>query len=609
MPNQPPSHELVQPRLRMDELRPYVSLVVARAPEDIRAHELFAQVMLGCLELSKSASDHKRRGPGAEPKIEEIDAYQVGAILVEEYTTPSWTTQADVVDRRNHVIIVFRLANLFAFHCSDPSIRRSISANIGHNEVPGFARLAEIQPEIMNAAFVQGVTRTVWLRGIHRPTSLKSDTKTLSGLDLGDALDPLGDQSYHFTAVRCQFDSGEFDVTIGISPFESRIWISRASSWDAFKVSALVILARIAETHNPSFAPIRFLAIPGDGGKEVKDAFDVGLYPPEMLEGGADNDAFREERERIAERFSFDVSPLDGPDLHGTILLDGETIGALTLRFDISNPMRVVCHSTTLSQAPDHADDVRLIERYCENGEMLIVRYDSEHVISGNVLYRSRFRDHSFGGYQWADFSNWNITREKPSSLERIGEEDSLFCWVWWRWGGLLSPDFSGGWLACDDGPGEKADFLYFDEDAQVVSLIHVKASDTDSDRRSVAVARYEVVVSQAIKNLRYLDRENLRAGLLARIEENGPMLTWYKGEPCGRADFVNALSRIQPRCEREIVVVQPHLQKAIWDRTNANPESRDAGRLRQLSTLLIGAEASCRALGARLVVFGSDGI
>jgi len=222
------------------------------------------------------------------------------------------------------------------------------------------------------------------------------------------------------------------------------------------------------------------------------------------------------------------------------------------------------------------------------------------------LLYRYRFRDNPFSGYDWADLTGWTITSEKPSSLDHIGNETSLFCWVWGRWSGLLEAGFGGGWLACNDGAGEKADFIHFDEQAQVLTLIHVKASDSDSAQRSVAVAKYEVVVSQAIKNLRFLDRENLQAGLVSRLNGEGRVLTWRDGNACDRAVFIDALSRMLPRCNRRIVIVQPHLRKEVWERADANSESQEGGRLRQLNSLLNGADGSCRGLGASLTVTGA---
>jgi hypothetical protein len=588
----------------LDHLRPFVSLLLAKSSEDEAGDELFQRILLDCIGLSQVESDRKRRGLAAEPKVEAFDAVQVGALLVEELVRPAWTNQADIWDRRNHVVIVLRLANLYAIHVSDPGLRASITSRIGSNQVPGLGALSLIPPSVMNAAFIQGVTRTVWLRGIHRPTSLKSDTKMLSGSDLDHAIDPLGDQSYHFTAVRCVFDSGESRLTIGVAPSESRIWISRAGNWAAFKTAAIAALTEVQDARNPSFAPIRFLAVPGAGGAEVSQAFDMGLYPVEMMDGGGD-DQYREDRERDASQFAFQVIPQDGPNLTAVVARRGVRIGLISLHFAFEEE-QVICNAATIADDDRHTEDLRKVQGLCEDGDMLIVRYDSEHVISGSTLYRYHFRDHPFSGYGWVDLQDWSISSEKPSALERIGEEESLFCWVWWRWSGLLDAEFGGGWLACDDGAGEKADFIHFDERAQVLSLIHVKASDSDSNQRSVAVAKYEVVVSQAIKNLRFLDRDNLRDGLRARVNREGRVLTWCGGEPCERAAFNEALSRIQARCARRIIIVQPHLRKEVWERADANPDSQEGGRLRQLNTLLIAAESSCRGLGASLTVIGA---
>lgn len=170
----------------------------------------------------------------------------------------------------------------------------------------------------------------------------------------------------------------------------------------------------------------------------------------------------------------------------------------------------------------------------------------------------------------------------------------------------MFDGSVNAGWLACDDGAGEKADFIHFDEHSRTLSLIHIKASDSESAQRSVAVARYEVVVSQAIKNLRFLDRDNLRAGLLARANGNTLSMSWCSGNPCATADFIAALERIDARCERRVVILQPHLRSEVFHRATANPDSQDGRRLRQLNTLLVGAESSCRALGAKLTVIGA---
>ncbi|HKP76559.1 MAG TPA: hypothetical protein VJT67_13610 [Longimicrobiaceae bacterium] len=591
------------PRLELDALRPFLSLTLARADEEEAGDRLFQQVLAGCAQVVRDDGPRKRRGLAAQPKQETYEAVQAGAMMVEEVSTPAWTTQPEIVDVRHHVLVVIRLGELFAFHSDDAWIRETIARNLGARGVPGLAKLSLVPQGIMNAAFVQGVTRTVWLRGIHHPTSLKSDTKMLSGTNLGDAIDPLGDQTYHFTAVRCELDDGDVQFTVGVAPDEGRIWVSRMRNWEVFRAAAVIMLTRVAETRNPSFAPIRFLAVPGPGGAEVSHAFDMGLYPPELMETGAGDPAV-EDRVRIASEYAFLVDPGEGANLTATVLRHGERKGRISLHFLIEDE-QVTCNAAAVADRGADRGDLEKIEQYCEDRATLVVRYDSDHVISGGTLFRYRFRDHPFPGYAWADLGGWTITREKPGTLADIGNDSSLFDWVWGRWSGLLEEGFGGGWLACDDGAGEKADFIHFDEARQELTLIHVKASDSDSPGRSVAVAKYEVVTSQAIKNLRYLDRDNLRDGLLARLGGGERVLTWRDGTPCGRDDFLRALARMQARCTRKVVIVQPHLQREVWARAEANPESQEGRRLRQLNTLLVGADGSCRAVGASLTVIG----
>ena len=56
----------------------------------------------------------------------------------------------------------------------------------------------------------------------------------------------------------------------------------------------------------------------------------------------------------------------------------------------------------------------------------------------------------------------------------------------------------------------ELADFIHVDPDSKKVSLVHVKASSNVSPDRLAAPTDYEIVIAQAIKNLRYLDRRKL---------------------------------------------------------------------------------------------------
>ena len=60
-------------------------------------------------------------------------------------------------------------------------------------------------------------------------------------------------------------------------------------------------------------------------------------------------------------------------------------------------------------------------------------------------------------------------------------------------------------WLACDDGAMEIADFILFEAGPPgLIEVIHVKGAHSSSPNRGISVSAYEVVVGQAVKNLRF---------------------------------------------------------------------------------------------------------
>src|SRR5204863_232813 len=69
-------------------------------------------------------------------------------------------------------------------------------------------------------------------------------------------------------------------------------------------------------------------------------------------------------------------------------------------------------------------------------------------------------------------------------------------------------------WLACNDGSREIADFIHLARPVGALArltLIHVKPSSSDSAARQISLGDYELVVSQAVKNLRFLEIKRLR--------------------------------------------------------------------------------------------------
>ena len=51
-------------------------------------------------------------------------------------------------------------------------------------------------------------------------------------MDLQYALDPLGDQSFFFTAARCKLSKD--GNSVGVSPRKSSLWVGISKNWEDF---------------------------------------------------------------------------------------------------------------------------------------------------------------------------------------------------------------------------------------------------------------------------------------------------------------------------------------------------------------------------------------
>src|SRR5439155_17015050 len=126
----------------------------------------------------------------------------------------------------------------------------------------------------------------LWLSGIHTRTSMKADSKVLSGSDLRDALDPLGDQSYYFTAARSLSDVGTRNLIVGLSPRRSRVWVGPSRDWEECArtiTDLLTTLEAVEGSERSDETPIPVLAGPLTSAADVRGAFDVSVVGPESL--------------------------------------------------------------------------------------------------------------------------------------------------------------------------------------------------------------------------------------------------------------------------------------------------------------------------------------
>ena len=121
--------------------------------------------------------------------------------------------------------------------------------------------LLPISRSTMAAAFLEnGQARTLWLSVVHRRSATKADAKILAGQDLDYSLDPFDDQSFFRSAARSR--NAALEVTVGVSPKASRVWLGKANSIEGFAASAALLINAVAAAKQGTADPFRFLATP-----------------------------------------------------------------------------------------------------------------------------------------------------------------------------------------------------------------------------------------------------------------------------------------------------------------------------------------------------------
>jgi hypothetical protein len=191
----------------------------------------------------------------------------------------------------------------------------------------------------------------------------------------------------------------------------------------------------------------------------------------------------------------------------------------------------------------------------------LAIYYQSGHCVRAGGIFRYEVRDLPFEHWCPEDFpSDCNILKEKPADTNaeihfQVGEPEdgSLFGWV--------ARYYSEGWLTCDDGAGEVADFVHLARN-DTLTLVHVKAATNDTEHRQVSASAYEVVASQASKNLGFLNAGTVLLRLSDPLYQD--RATWHDGaRQTDRKGFLEALAARRPAAALEVVIVQRSVTRA----------------------------------------------
>ena len=605
------------PPVALGDLTPFKSLLVANSAKVLKPTALAKDILPQIQTLvPKKWLKSMSSVAGA---IEDTNVHTAFFTYVEE-RPPSWARSSDIHDVLNHAVVVCRgkgkAKSHVAFFFSDNLVRDKTSATIAKRQ-GALAQLAAIPTATMNAAYVRGQLVTLWMSGTHRRVATKVDSKVISGSDLQYALDPLGDQSYFFTAARARPSGGIVGSAIGSAPRRSRLWVGPSHDWEDFSTAVALLFDLLVGATTPLANPLPILAEPLSDPASlptVQGAYDLALIPPELIDPSSASPATHELRSRLEDVTLEGFAP-NGPNLsvrvHHPV---GTSVGSLDLTFSMTSQGHaswVVGNEIDNGTEPElFADVTSALE---QRRAWLKVWYDSGHVLADERFWEGRFRDQRFTDFVWESLTGINIGKEKPTpapTLATIGTQDSLFCWVKNHWtvpGSGIPP--GRGWLACDDGANEKADFLHVDtvKGKPTLSLIHVKSSGSRDAGRGISVSDYEVVTGQAVKNLRWVDQAALAGGLAGKLADRIGDRVWHNGTSAAAAGFIAAVDALGADYNRNVVILQPRLRRTVVDAARATAAAPGFRRLQQLDTLLLGARANIVGLNARIYVIGED--
>jgi hypothetical protein len=346
------------------------------------------------------------------------------------------------------------------------------------------------------------------------------------------------------------------------------------------------MLDKALTSEKPPDQPFPELAIPEPELANVFDAFDIRVAEPEEINAEPGHTEIDLERGDLLRSALLDVRGDPGsPKFTVDVGFGGSLAGRLAIK---PVPVRDGYELDVRLAEPPLADSiVREIRDAIGRGDLLNVYYQSGHAFTGRQIARQNLAHTPFPNLTFADFTGFAVTREKPraagdqaihDAIDRDGD-DSLFAWV--------VRHFHTGWLICDDGAGEVADFLHLADDG-TLTAIHVKAAHSNSVNRGIAVTSFEEVASQVAKSAKLLHNDGLVVRL-SRPRIQRPAC-WYDGHRIAdRTEFIEHL-RVRVAADlTQVIIVQPHLLRDVCLRARAHTgdPSADASRLRLLDTLL----------------------
>jgi hypothetical protein len=614
-----PSDDGVPDVLRLADLEPYLSFTVLRCvvndcasafaefvaflresmadPVQAISARILAEISLVAADMIADV------GPLGELGFDEL--YGCTRHVVK---ATSWISRsAGLVDEVNELLLVLRAGDLIALHGSTPSWDR-LRNWVNRGDSP----ISFVSPEVLVGTF-PGDGKTMWLEGVHLPRTTKPETKMYGGSRLQDTLDAMSDGSYALRSVRVDHQpdgNGILRKSLHVSPGKSRLAWRKTPHLQVFLKAAAEALGMIDKTLAAPEEPepvFEGLATRERNLDKVRKAFDMEVSDPGHLTD--EPDAVEEQMARAEILFSvlLDVHGEDNsPVAFVEVENNGQPAGTISVT-PVSRGGGEFGADVKIIGPVRQRQVLRKVRDALGDSSAFAIHYGSGHVFRNRHIVRETLTVQPFPGMRFVDFTGFELDREKPvaakgeSLLKLIGcdQDTSLFGWV--------LKEYGTAWLLCDDGAGEVADFLHLAEDG-TLTVLHVKAAETSSEGRRIAVAPYQEVVAQAVKNVRYLNNEalvdRLGSGRIARA------VAWHDGVRVPAEDFLEQLAARTASNRTFVTIVQPHVREEVYVRARVAQDrgqpTDDSLSLALLDSLLNTARRAVTARCHDLIVIGS---
>lgn len=440
-----------------------------------------------------------------------------------------------------------------------------------------------------------------WLRNTAPRRDSQFTALAVTGVDVGQGAVELDLTAYQANTVRGPHDAADGCVErVTVNPSASKMSFRATSEMASWCELAGVAFAWITDAVDKPVGQAML-----SGTAELATSLECIGEPYEVLIRQQYQELMEDDAEdgtHVDSTVTFElVSGQPNDKFEVKVYLAGRHIcnGLVELRLEDGrwNAGFRVCKQVIASPMPDVASIVE------ENG--IEIHFSSEHLYSGGVISHRPATPKPFRSYRWKDFGDeTDIYLEKPSDspseMRRLlGSVDdcSLFGWV--------IHEYNKGWLVCDDGAHETADFIRLSDDQ--LTLLPIKAAKRGG--RSTSTEAIQIVQAQAAKNLPFLDNhELLYETLLSRREK---LVVFLDGVRQAEPDqFLSALANLHAApIQRELVIVQPQLQRSkvaeAHDYINiGRRKTIDLGMMR-IDSMLRSLDSTCANLGIGLTVVG----